>query len=261
MVGSTFVLEEMDIKLDTEYIGTNFIFYDEINSTNERLLTDETITQHGTVLLAENQFVGRGRLGRKWISAKNMSLTFSVLLTENLKANNLNLINLGISLAVARSLQNLYQLNVSVKWPNDVLISGRKVSGILLESVSKGEKIDRVVVGIGINVNQPFFEGKLLMPPTSVRREFGKPVKRERLISEVLNEFELILEQIKKDPNTVLESWRSKCDWIGERVKVINGNEELFGLFENIDSDGFLLLQQKDGTKKIISGDVSLRKM
>ena len=80
MVGSTFVLEEMDIKLDTEYIGTNFIFYDEINSTNERLLTDETITQHGTVLLAENQFVGRGRLGRKWISEKNMSLTFSVCL-------------------------------------------------------------------------------------------------------------------------------------------------------------------------------------
>lgn len=260
MVGSTFVLEEMDIKLDTEYIGTNFIFCDEINSTNERLLTDEAISQHGTVLLAENQFVGRGRLGRKWISEKNMSLTFSILLTENIKPKNLNLINLGISLAVAKSLKNLYQLDVSLKWPNDVLISNRKVSGILLESVTKGEKIDRVVVGIGINVNQPFFEGKLLIPPTSVRREFGKPVKRERLISEVLNEFEIILEQIEKDPNTVLDSWRSKCEWIGERVKIINGNEELFGLFENIDSDGFLLLQQKDGTKKIISGDVSLRK-
>ncbi len=260
MVSNTFVLEEMDIKLDTEYIGTNFIFCDEINSTNERLLTEEAITQHGTVLLAENQFVGRGRLGRKWISEKNMSLTFSILLTENIKANNLNLINLGISLAVAKSLKNLYQLDVSLKWPNDVLISNRKVSGILLESVTRGDKIDRVVVGIGINVNQPTFEGKLLIPPTSVRREFGKPVKRERLISEVLNEFEIILEQLEKDPTIVLESWRSKCDWIGEMVRVINGNEELYGLFENIDSDGFLLLQQKDGTKKILSGDVSLRK-
>lgn len=260
MVGSAFVLEEMDIKLDTECIGTNFIFCDEINSTNERLLTDEVITQHGTVLLAENQFVGRGRLGRKWISEKNMSLTFSILLTENIEPKNLNHINLGISLAVAKSLKNLYQLDVSLKWPNDVLISNRKVSGILLESVTKGEKIDRVVVGVGINVNQPTFEGKLLIPPTSVRREFGKPVKRERLISEVLNEFEIILEQIEKDPNAVLDSWRSKCDWIGERVMIINGNEELFGLFENIDSDGFLLLQQKDGIKKIISGDVSLRK-
>ena len=98
------------------------------------------------------------------------------------------------------------------------------------------------------------------MPPTSVRREFGKTVKRERLISEVLNEFELILEQIDSDPDSVLESWRSRCDWIGERVKIINGDEELFGFFENIDSDGFLLLRQKDGIKKIISGDVSLRK-
>ena len=260
MSSTTFNLEEMDIKLDTEYVGTNFIYYDEVNSTNELLLSDEKITKHGTVLLSENQFIGRGRLGRKWISEKNLSLTFSILLTENIKAKNLNFINLGASLAVAKSLENLYQLDVNLKWPNDVLISNRKVSGILLETVSKGEKIDRVVVGIGINVNQHAFEGQFLLPPTSVRRESGKRIKRERLLSEFLNEFELILEQIMKNPKSLLNSWQSRCDWIGERVKIENGEEELFGVFENIDSDGFLLLRKKDGTKKIISGDVSLRK-
>ena len=98
MVGSTFILEEMDIKLNTEYIGSNFIFCDELNSTNEYLLNDMTVTQHGTLILAENQFLGRGRLGRKWISEKNMSLTFSILLTENINSDNLNLINLGHSI-------------------------------------------------------------------------------------------------------------------------------------------------------------------
>ncbi len=260
MSNSTFKLEEMDIKLDTEYIGTNFIFYDELTSTNEKLLTDDSIRQHGTVLLAENQFVGRGRMGRKWISEKDLSLTFSILLTEYINPKNINIVNLGASLAVAKSLENLYQLDVNLKWPNDVLISNRKVSGILVESITKGNKFEKVVVGIGINVNQPAFEGKFLIPPTSVRKEFGRPVKRERVLSEVLNEFESILEQIKIDRLGVLDSWRSRCNWIGEKVKVTNGSDELVGLFEDIDSDGFLLLQQKDGAKKIINGDVSLRK-
>jgi len=260
MSNSTFKLEEMDIKLDTEYFGTNFIFYDELNSTNEKLLTDDSIKQHGTVLLTENQFVGRGRMGRKWISEKDLSLTFSILLTENVDAKNINIVNLGASLAVAKSLENLYQLDVNLKWPNDVLISNRKVAGILVESITKGDRFEKVVVGIGINVNQPAFEGKLLIPPTSVRKEFGNPVKRERVLSEVLNEFESTFDQIKTDPQLVLDSWRSRCNWIGEKVKVINGSDETVGLFEDIDSDGFLLLQQKDGIKKIVNGDVTLRK-
>ena len=91
MSKSTFTIEEMDIKLKTNYIGTNFIFYDEIGSTNEELLKDNTITQHGSVLFADNQFKGRGRLSREWISYKDNSLTFSILLTEKLNAKTLNL--------------------------------------------------------------------------------------------------------------------------------------------------------------------------
>jgi len=256
---SNFVIEEMDIKLKTKFIGTNFIFYDEVDSTNELLLKDTSIKNHGTVLFADNQVKGRGRLDRKWITVKDSSLTFSILLTENLSANTINLINLAASVAVAQSLENLYQLDVRLKWPNDVLIQTRKVCGILVESVSKGDAIERLVVGIGVNVNQPIFEGQFNVPPTSIRKEFGKVSSRERLIAEILNEFERILKKIKKDPDSVLNSWRSKCKMIGEKVKVVDGENTTYGIFEDIDDKGFLLLNDKDGVKKVFSGDVSLR--
>lgn len=256
---SNFIIEEMDIKLKTNLIGTNFIFYDEVDSTNELLLNDASIKNHGTVLLADNQAKGRGRLDREWITVKDSSLTFSILLTENLTANSINLINLAAAVAVAQSLENLYQLDVRLKWPNDILIQTRKVCGILVESVSKGDAIERLVVGIGVNVNQPIFEGQFNVPPTSIRKEFGKVSSRERLIAEILNEFEKLIKKVKKDPDAILNSWRSRCKMIGEKVKVVDGENTTYGIFEDIDDKGFLILSEKDGVKKVFSGDVSLR--
>ncbi len=259
MSKSTFTIEEMDIKLKTNFIGTNFIFYDEIGSTNEELLKDTSITQHGTVLFADNQFKGRGRLNREWVSYKDHSITFSILLTENINAKTINLVNFAAAVSVAESIENLFQLDVRLKWPNDVLVVTRKVCGILVESVSKGDKIERVVVGIGVNVNQPMFEGHYNVPPTSIRKEFGKIVSRERLLAEILNEFENNLAKVNRNPKSILDNWRSRCKMIGEKVKVNDGNEETFGIFEDIDKNGFLLLRDLKGTKKIFSGDVTLR--
>ncbi len=259
MFKPTFVIEEMDIKLKTKFIGTNFIYYEEANSTNTELLNDASLKKHGTVLFANNQVKGRGRLDRKWISEKNYSLTFSILLTENITTNNVNIINLATSIAVAQSLENLYQLDVRLKWPNDVLIATRKVCGILVESQSKGDKLERVVVGIGVNVNQPMFEGGFNVPPTSIKKEFGKNVSRERLMAEILNEFEKLLKKVKHHPEEILNNWRSKCKMIGEKVKIIDGENELFGTFEDIDENGFLLLKETSGVKKVFNGDVSLR--
>jgi len=259
MSKSTFTIEEMDIKLKTNYIGTNFIFYDEIGSTNEELLKDNTITQHGSVLFADNQFKGRGRLSREWISYKDNSLTFSILLTEKLNAKTLNLINFAAAISVAEAIENLFQLDIRLKWPNDVLVVTRKVCGILVESISKGDKIERVVVGIGVNVNQPMFEGHYNIPPTSIRKEFGKVVSRERLLAEILNEFETNLKKVHKNPLIILDNWRMRCKMIGEKVKVQDGEKEIFGIFEDIDENGFLILRDNKGTKKIFNGDVSLK--
>lgn len=261
-----FNIEEFDIKLDTEFIGRNFIYCDEVESTNSVLLDSKEFAQHGSVMLAEHQVKGRGRKNREWISIAGQNLTFSIMLKKDLKESKINLINLGAAISVAQSVENLYQLNVELKWPNDVLIGKKKIAGILIESTSKGSKISKLVVGIGINVNQSNFPGKFDIPPTSVRKEFHSLVSREKLLSEVLNNFETMLKESKEDYDKILNNWRSRCKMIGEKVKVVElacpaGREDKtkFGLFEDIDDDGFLILKQGDKRERIHYGDVSLR--
>jgi len=254
-----FNIEEFDIKLDTEFIGRNFIYSDEVESTNSTLLSSKEFGQNGTVLLAEHQTKGRGRKERIWISNSGQNLTFSILLKEDFKEKKINLINLGSSLAVAQALENLFQLNVELKWPNDVLVDKKKISGILLESTSKGNKINKVVVGVGINVNQPNFPGKFDIQPTSIRKEFKSIVSRERVLSEVLNLFEDIVDIWKKDPEKILNDWRNRCKLIGERIKIIEEDKIRTGIFNDIDEDGFLILKVADKLEKIHFGDVSLR--
>ncbi len=254
-----FNIEEFDIKLDTEFIGRNFIYCDEVDSTNSVLLTSKEFAQNGTVILAEHQNEGRGRRDREWISSAGQNLTFSILLRRNLKESKINLINLGAAVSVAQSIENLYQLNVELKWPNDVLIDKKKIAGILIESTSRGNKISKLVIGIGINVNQPNFPGKFDIPPTSVRKEFHSLVSREKLLSEMLNNFENILYEVKGDNKKILNNWRSRCKMIGEKVKVMDDDKTKFGFFEDIDDDGFLILKQGDKREKIHYGDVSLR--
>jgi BirA family biotin operon repressor/biotin-[acetyl-CoA-carboxylase] ligase len=254
-----FNIEDFDIKLDTEVIGRSFIYCDEVDSTNTLLLTSREFNTHGTVILAEHQKHGRGRKNREWYSNSGQNLTFSILLKNEFKQEQVNLINLGTAVSVAQALENLFQLNVELKWPNDVLILKKKVCGILLESTSKGDKINRIVVGIGINVNQPNFPGKFDIPPTSIRKEFHEEVSRERLLSEILNNFESILDLVENNPQKILDDWRSRCKMIGEKVKVVEEEKTKFGVFLDIDDDGFMILKVGDNSIKIHYGDVSLR--
>jgi len=213
----------------------------------------------GTVVLAEKQTSGKGRKDRVWYSAPDSSLTFSILLTKDkFLTSNSSLINFAASLAVAFSIENLYQLKTELKWPNDVLLDGKKTSGILIESTSQGNKIERFVVGIGVNVNQPSFQGTFNYPPTSIRIELGRNVERERFLAEMLNNFELLLEKIKSNKNEVINDWKSKCKMIGEKISVVENDSEKFGIFYDIDEEGFLLLKTRDGIEKIHYGDVSL---
>ncbi|MCK9279095.1 MAG: biotin--[acetyl-CoA-carboxylase] ligase [Melioribacteraceae bacterium] len=254
-----FNIEDFDIKLDTEFIGRNFIYSDEVSSTNRLLLDTEEYSKHGAVLLAEYQSQGKGRKDRVWLSNSGQNLTFSILLKEKLKENYVNFINLGASLAVAQSIENLYQLKVELKWPNDVLINKKKVAGILLESVSRGNKIERLVIGIGINVNQPSFQTKFEIPPTSIRLEFNELISRERLLSDILNNFEHILTMLYHSTDKILSDWKSRCKMIGEKIKIIEGEQAKYGVLEDIDEKGFLVLRQGDKTELIHYGDVTLR--
>lgn len=255
-----FNIEVFDLKLKTNIIGRNFIYAEELNSTSSFLLEDKSNNlQNGTVVLAEFQSSGRGRLNRLWQSQKGQNLTFSVFLRGNKKLNRkISLINFASTLSIAYSIENLFQLRTNLKWPNDVLVSGKKIAGILIESVSSGSKIEKIVVGIGVNVNQTSFPEKFNIVPTSVKSEIHEDVDRERLLAEMLNNFEELIEKIQTDDKFILKEWRERCNMIGERITVFDGGKTLSGIFEDIDDSGFLLLKRRDRIEKIHFGDINI---
>lgn len=254
-----FNIENFDIKLSTEKIGRNFVYCEEIDSTNSFLLKSKEYNKHGLVLFAEYQTAGRGRRNRTWLSTKEQNLTFSILLKEGISSDNINVLILGASVAVAQALENLYQVKVNLKWPNDVLINNKKISGILVESTSKGNKLEKAVIGIAVNVNQPGFTGQYTIQPTSVRKEFKKEVSREKLLSEILNCFEEIFDQSVHNKEKVLNDWRSRCKMLGEKIKIEDGDKIIHGTFEDINEHGYLLLRTPKEITTIHFGDISLR--
>ncbi|HUX61127.1 MAG TPA: biotin--[acetyl-CoA-carboxylase] ligase [Ignavibacteriaceae bacterium] len=254
-----FNFESFDSKVDTEIIGRNFIYSEEVESTNSFLLNKANkFNSDGTILLAEKQTKGRGRKERVWYSAKGQNLTFSILLTsKKYLGKKFNLLNFTTSLSVAFALENLYQLKTELKWPNDVLVNGKKICGILLESTSQGNKIERVVIGVGLNVNQGLFQGNFNLEPTSVKLELGESVDREKLLAELLNTFEELIQKIDTNPNEIMKDWKDRCNLIGEKISVTEDGTTKYGIFDDLDEEGFLLLKTKNKIEKIHFGDVS----
>jgi len=255
-----FDLEKFDLKLGTDIIGRNFIYTHEIPSTNTELLNNpEYYKTHGSVLLAEKQISGRGRKDRNWHSNEYMNLTFSILISSpKYLKRNINLINYAASLSTAISIENLYQLHTELKWPNDILINSKKVAGILTESISQGDTISRLVIGIGLNVNQISFQGKYTIPPTSLKTELGHIAVREKILAEVLNVFEENLESGLNPHNKILEEWKSRCNMLGERITVHVGEMSKQGIFHDIDANGFLVLRTNDKFETMHLGDVQI---
>lgn len=253
-----FNLETFGLKLNTEFIGRNFIFFEEIDSTNTYLLKKENnVDISGTVVLAEFQTKGRGRMDRVWNSDTAQNLTFSILLVRNKNLfKHLNFLNFSAALAVASSIENLFQLKPELKWPNDILINRKKTCGILVETVTSQNEIERVVIGIGINVNQTQFKGEFNYPPTSIRNQLGREIEREKLLAEVLNNFEHYLNKLKTNKTLILNDWKMRCRMIGEKISVRQNDEIKYGIFEDVDENGFLLLRTKNDIEKITAGDL-----
>ena len=254
-----FDLEKFDLKLNTDVIGRNFFYAEEVPSTNSELLNEsEFYKKHGTVLFSEKQTEGKGRKNRVWYSDDKLNLTFSILITEPKYLQNINILNFVASLALAVSIENLYQLRTELKWPNDILIDGKKAAGILIESTSKGSKISRLVIGIGLNVNQISFQRKFTTEPTSLKKEFGHPVEREKTLAEILNTVEEILNTSIKFPDKILKDWKAKCNMIGKRITVVHNDVTKHGIFNDIDKNGFLVLRIDDKMETLHIGDMSI---
>jgi len=249
--------------LRTKRFGRNIIFLREVGSTND--LAKELAgygAVEGMVVVAETQTVGRGRLDREWISPKG-GLWFSVILRPELKPAEAVKLVFVAGLAVAEVLRELYRMRAETKWPNDVLVKGRKVCGILTEMNTTGEKVNYVTVGVGVNANfvEKAFPENLKTVATSLENELGRKVRLEELFKALLERLENIYGLFLKEGFApVLEKWKKYASFLGCQVEVTSLTEKMSGLALDVDQEGALVLRLEDGTiTRFFVGDISLR--
>jgi BirA family biotin operon repressor/biotin-[acetyl-CoA-carboxylase] ligase len=242
-------------ELTTQFIGRNVIYYPSIPSTMDEAKRAATEgAAEGTIVVAEEQTGGRGRLGRVWLSPKG-NIAMSLILYPNLEQ--LPRLNMVASLAVAQAIEKVSRLKAELKWPNDVLIRGKKVCGILVESALRGEDVAWAIVGIGVNVN--IDPASLPGPATSLSSELGHEVSQAEMLKCLLEELEqLYIALQRREP--IYEQWRGQLSTLGKKVRVGWGERVEEGYAESVDSEGHLLLRRSDGSLlKIAAGEVTLR--
>jgi BirA family biotin operon repressor/biotin-[acetyl-CoA-carboxylase] ligase len=237
-------------------------YFDSIGSTNNEALAWATSGARDlSLVIADEQTAGRGRLDRKWFTPRGTALAFSLILRPTLqeKPHLTRIVGLA-ALAVADSLRTR-ELVATIKWPNDVLLNGYKVAGILIESVWSGEKVDYLVIGIGVNVlNGAVPPAELLQfPATSLAESLGPAVEREAVLREILAGIIALRPHLGTD--SFLAAWEKALAFRGEQVQVLEGNgTSVSGELQGLESDGSLRLSNDAGKSVIIRfGDVRLR--
>jgi BirA family biotin operon repressor/biotin-[acetyl-CoA-carboxylase] ligase len=250
--------------LRTKHLGRSILFSCEVGSTNEWAKELAMYgAQEGTVVIAEAQTRGRGRLGREWFSP-NGGLWFSLILRPKLRPAEAVKLTFVAGLAVAKVLHEMFGLKVETKWPNDVLVNGKKICGILTEMNTIGETINFVVVGVGVNANfdvEKIFPEELTRVATSLENELRRKVRLEELFRCLLEKLENLYELfVKEGFNPILEEWKGYAGFLGRQVEVTNPTEKLSGLALNVDHDGALVIRLKDERiRRVFVGDVSLQ--
>jgi BirA family biotin operon repressor/biotin-[acetyl-CoA-carboxylase] ligase len=256
-------VEKLREDLRTRFIGQSIVFTHATTSTNDmaRELANRGAYE-GTVVVSETQVSGRGRLNRKWVSPLG-GLWFSTILKPRLKPSDASKLTFAAGLAVAKTLHDLYDFKVSTKWPNDVLVNGKKVCGVLAEISTSGQETSCVVLGVGVNAN---FEAKTLPKElwkntTSLKTELGRSINLERLFRTLLENFEsTYFQSIKKGFSSVLKEWKTFATFLRTQVEVKDVNERWVGVALDVDGDGSLRLRLQDGTvKHVFAGDIFVR--
>ena len=251
------------LTLKTSWVAHPLLFIREVDSTN-RLLRDQArkgAAQEGTVILTDHQVVGRGRRGRSWVTPPGSSLLFSTLLRPPIWTERHGLLPIVTSVAVARALEKQLSLQPEIKWPNDILLAGRKCCGILIESEWSGSGQPTVIVGIGLNVNQEEHDLAPLPTATSLRVACGGVViKRGALFGTLLGELERAYDAFEAgwQPH---DAWRKRAIWLGEQIVIHPAQGEVWhGTALDLAADGTLLVKRTDGKRVYLrAGDVSLR--
>jgi BirA family biotin operon repressor/biotin-[acetyl-CoA-carboxylase] ligase len=248
---------EFSKNLHMDLVKKLFIF-DEVDSTN-RIAKELALAgaEEGTVVIARTQYHGRGRFDRIWQSPEG-GVYLSIILRPRKSTQKISLLPFVAALAIARTI-NLYSLNSTIKWPNDALVNGKKIAGILLESEIKGHEVIYVVVGIGLNLN---IDRKDLSPDiqprsTSMFHELGAPVDYHEFLRTFFIQFEkAYFLFVENQFERIIDEWKNHTDTLGKTIRVHTSTGTLQGIAFDIDPLGFLLLRTENGEiKKILSGD------
>lgn len=262
----TELIEPLKVKagLRTRVFGRPLHCFRELTSTND--IAKELAVRgarEGTVIVAETQIKGRGRLKRRWISPEG-GIWLSIILRPKTEPKHASKLTLMAAVAVAKTINKLFGLNSEIKWPNDVLINRRKVCGILTEAKTKGEALDFVIVGIGMNANYSVntLPRYLRGSSTTLKEELKKEIERVSLLRKLLEETEFYYDVFqKKRFDTILTEWRNSASFLGSYVEVVSNSEKIRGWATGIDRNGALLVRLKDQTiRKVTSGDMKLIK-
>jgi BirA family biotin operon repressor/biotin-[acetyl-CoA-carboxylase] ligase len=214
----------------------------------------------GLVVTAEEQTAGRGRMGRQWRVPRGTSLQLSLLLRPPLAPEHAPRLTIMAGLAVARTLERAYGLGCALKWPNDVLLNGKKVAGILSEASMQGDALAFVILGIGVNLNYAMNEFPEFVPfATTVQDALGHPVDRTELETGLLDELTAYYDRVRAG-DSLRGEYRARLEMLGRDIRVAVGGEILQGVARDVDDDGSLLLEQGDAMVKLMAGDVTILK-
>jgi len=248
--------EEILSGLKTTLFGKNIHYYDEAGSSNDIAKKMAAMAEEGTIIVVEQQTGGRGRLGRQWASPKG-GIWFSTILKPRIALSSASRLTLTFGLSVAKTLRE-YGFNAKIKWPNDVLVDGKKVSGILTEVEAEIDTVEFVVIGIGINANMSLKDipEELRENSTTLRDELGKSIDRVEFLQKLLFEMEQEYIRFSTQPfNEIMDEIISLSDTIGKQVTVNMPNRIVEGTVVGISKSGALLLRKADGNiEEIIAG-------
>ena len=254
---------EIESRLDGGWIGTRVYFAEEVDSTNTwgKRLAEEG-APHGTLIVADEQTQGRGRRGRSWKSPKGTNISMTLILRPDLEPSRASMLTIVMGLSVAQGLKELLELPIEIKWPNDAVLNGHKLCGILTEMSAQIDYINYVVVGTGINVNLPEIPEDLKEIATSLLIETGHTVNRAEVIGAVMQAFARNYESFIEtgDLSGLRDAYNEILANRDRQVRVLDPKDPYEGVALGINPRGELLVRKEDGSvSEVYAGEVSVR--
>jgi BirA family biotin operon repressor/biotin-[acetyl-CoA-carboxylase] ligase len=252
--------EELLQGLNTRTIGSKIFVFETIDSTNACAKTlGDAGTEEGTVVVADHQTNGRGRHGRSWIGEPGANLLLSLLLRPVIPKDLVGLLTLYASVAIARAIEKASRCSIECKWPNDLLLNGKKFCGILLENSFQQGELSYSVIGAGINVNQTQFPPELEQRATSLARECNTTFDRKQLLQGTLREMDSLYDDVRLGKlDRVTKEWSQRCTMFGQPVTVEQHHQTISGVAVKLHYDGGLILETPTGSTTVYAGDVTV---